>query len=180
MAVTEILGTDSLSSSRVTLNNNFLDLQDEIQDLQALLNPSTNTLTGVDITANSITISGTPGTSTLLEATATSLDVNGPAVLAERLRKTGINGTAAAAGTTSLPTTVAHSTYFIDCSSTYGLTSQLDGTEVTLICAVNGDVDATSIAGATAITMVQNETLTLRYIDTSWYIIGSHCAGITV
>jgi hypothetical protein len=175
MAVTEILGTDSLSSSRVTLNNNFLDVQDEIQDLQALLNPSTNTLSVNEITTGNITINATMGSgiATLLETTTTSLDVDGPTNLKKLIKKTGINGTASLSGTTSLPTTAADSTYFIDCSGTYGLTSQDDGTEVTLICVIDGVVDATSVAGASTINMVQHDTLTLRCINNEWYIISS-------
>jgi hypothetical protein len=181
MAVTEILGTDSLSSSRVTLNNNFLDVQDEIQDLQQLLNPSTNTLSVNDITTGSITINATMGNgiATLLETTTGSLTVYGETDLKQVIKKTGINGSAGTAGTTSLPTTIVDSTYFIDCSGTYALTSQADGTEITLICVDPGTVDATSVSGASAIAMVQHDTLTLRCINGEWYIISSFNCSIS-
>jgi hypothetical protein len=181
MAVTEILGTDSLSSSRVTLNDNFLDLQDEIQDLKALLDPQTNTLTGVDITANSITISGAPGTATLMATTATALTVTGDTDLKGATIKSGAQGTIGA-GITTMPTTLADSTYFVDLASagTLGLnTASSDGTEITLIATTTGNVDATLVAAATSIAMDAGNTLTLRFFVSDWYVIGSHGTIIT-
>ena len=42
--ITEILGTDSVSSSRPTINNNFELLNDELASVTALLNPTTSVL----------------------------------------------------------------------------------------------------------------------------------------
>lgn len=179
MAVTEILGTDSLSSSRVTLNNNFLDLQDEIVDLKALLNPQTNTLSGVDITATSITISGSPGTSVLGDATATTLEVDAETNLKGAIRKTGTS-TSAANLTTTLPVTLADSTYFVDCANQLTLQPGQEGQEITLICGGAGAVQANLVGGATSINMdAVGSTLTIRYFDTTWYIIGSHACTIS-
>jgi len=178
MAVTEILGTDSLSSSRVTLNNNFLDVQDEIQDLQALLNPSTNTLSVNDITTGSITINAalSTGITTLLETTVESLEVDGETNLKKLIKKTGIEGSSGG-GSTTLPATIAHSTYFVDCTNTLSLTNVVaaDGTEITLICTNLGPVSTANnlIAGATSIDMEENGTLTLRCISGTWYIVSS-------
>tara|TARA_Y100000356_G_C11201260_1_gene257843 strand:+ start:158 stop:694 length:537 start_codon:yes stop_codon:yes gene_type:complete len=173
MAVTEILGTDSLSSSRVTINDNFLDVQDEIVDLKALLDPQTNTLSGVDITASSITISGSPGTATLLNTTATSLEVSGETDLQAGIIKSGVQ-----TGVTTLPATLAHSTYFVDLTNQIALVNGQDGQEITLIAESNapGTVDEASVANAaTSITMNSNgSTLTLRCFSNVWYVIGSH------
>ena len=180
MAVTEILGTDSLSSSRVTLNDNFLDLQDELLDLKALLDPQTNTLTGVDITANSLTITGSPGTTTLLATTASSLDVAGNTTLGGAVIKSGTQGAIGAGITGPLPTGPAHSTYFIDLTSQFGLSSGSDGQEIMLIATGNGTVDASSVANTASITMDgQGSTLTLRFFVSDWYIVGSHKCTIT-
>lgn len=180
MAVTEILGTDSLSSSRVTLNNNFLDVQDEIQDLQALLNPSTNQLVVNEITTGNITINPAMGTgiTSLLETTTASLEVDGEINLKQLIKKTGIDGVAGTGGgSTTLPTTLAHSTYFVDCTNTLSLSNVVatDGTEITLICTNLGQVDTGTnlIAGASQIDMEENSTLTLRYINSVWYIVSS-------
>lgn len=192
MAVTEILGTDSLSSSRVTLNNNFLDVQDEIQDLQALLDPSTNKLTVNEITTGNITINATMGSgiATLLETTTTSLEVDGETNLKQLIKKTGIEGSIGTP-TTGLPATLAHSTYFVDLGTTLSLSNVVatDGTEITLISATDdagydplnpttsatANIDVAGIKGPSSIAMYKKgSTLTLRYIDNFWYIIGSY------
>ena len=183
MAVTEILGTDSLSSSRVTINDNFLDVQDEIVDLKGLLNPATNQLTGVDITANSITISGSPGTATLLATTATSLDVTGNTKIDGAVIKAGVQGSFGS-GIPSMPTTLAHSTYFVDCANataqTINLGSGADGQEIMMIATSVGAVDANAIAAATSVDFDgPGSTLTLRFFVSDWYIVGSHKCTIT-
>jgi len=182
MAVTEILGTDSLSSSRVTLNDNFLDLQDELLDLKALLDPQTNTLTGVDITANSLTITGSPGTTTLLATTASSLDVAGNTTLGGAVIKSGTQGTIGAGISGPLPTGPAHSTYFVDLTgpNSFGLSSGSDGQEIMLIATNAGTVDAASVANTASIAMDgPGSTLTLRFFVSDWYIVGSHKCTIT-
>ena len=45
--ITEILGTDSVSSSRPTINSNFELLNDELASVTALLNPVTGVLSGL-------------------------------------------------------------------------------------------------------------------------------------
>ena len=45
--ITEILGTDSVSSSRPVINSNFELLNDELSSITALLDPTTATLTNV-------------------------------------------------------------------------------------------------------------------------------------
>ena len=44
--ITEILGTDSVSSSRPIINSNFELLNDELASVTALLNPTTSALSG--------------------------------------------------------------------------------------------------------------------------------------
>jgi len=56
--ITEILGTDSLSGSRPTINSNFTALNNEIADITALIDPVTSTITGIDsISAQQLTLS---------------------------------------------------------------------------------------------------------------------------
>ena len=184
MAVTEILGTDSLSSSRVTINDNFLDVQDEIVDLKGLLDPATNQLTDVDITAKSITISGSPGTATLLATTATSLDVTGNTKIDGAIIKAGVQGSIGSGGIPQMPTTLAHSTYFVDLANataqTINLGSGADGQEIMMIATSIGAVDANAIAAITSVQMDEiGSTLTLRFFVNSWYVVGSHKCTIT-
>lgn len=176
MAVTEILGTDSLSSSRVTLNDNFNALQDEIVDLKALLNPATNALTGVDATLLSLVVSGA---TTLAATTAASASVTGETSLGGSVIKSGSYQDIATPSAT-LPATLADYNYFVDCSGTLALVAGSEGQEITLVAGATGPVDATSVAAATNIALNSvGSTLTLRYLGTSWYIIGSHDATIS-
>ena len=45
--ITEILGTDSLSSSRITINGNFSSLNNELADVTTLLDTTTSTITNL-------------------------------------------------------------------------------------------------------------------------------------
>ena len=55
--ITEILGTDSVSSSRPTINSNFELLNDELASVIALLNPTTSVLSGLtSATTSALTV----------------------------------------------------------------------------------------------------------------------------
>jgi len=181
MAVTEILGTDSLSSSRITLNDNFTLIEDEITSLKGYLDPTALTLSGVTISTSQITVDGgtaiNASSATFGVATTLSNEVN----ISAGITKDGINGTSSA-GLTSLPVNLFSSTYFVDTASGATplvlSTSTVVGKEITLIATSAGDIEATNVAGAASIAIVQNGTLTLRSDGTSWYIIGSY--GTTI
>jgi hypothetical protein len=177
MAVTEILGTDSLSSSRITLNDNFTSLEDEITNLKGYLDPSALTLSGVTVSTSQLTV----GTSIINASSATvtvATTISANATLGASVIKSGIGGTSTS-GLTSLPASIADSTYFVDATSQIALaSSSVVGQEITLIAQVAGDIEATNIAGATTVTLALNGTLTLRSDGTSWYIISSYGATI--
>lgn len=169
MAVTEILGTDSLSSSRVTLNQNFITLEDEINDIKTYLDPTALTLTGLSVTATALTVSGT---SALSVTTASTITTTGDCEFGAAVIKSGISGSSSS-GVQALTGTFAHSTYFVDATQPVALdASTVAGQEITIIAQVGGDVDGTNIAGSGNVTLAQNGTLTLRSDGTSWYIIG--------
>lgn len=177
MAVTEILGTDSLSSSRITLNDNFTTLEDEVTNLKGYLDPTAATLSGVTVSTSQLTV----GASVLNASSATigvATTISANTTLGASIIKSGISGTSSA-GLTTLPATLAHSTYFVDATAQIALAaSTVVGQEITLIAQVGGNVEATNVAGAASITLAQNGTLTLRSDSTSWYIIGSYGATI--
>jgi len=67
ISVTEILGTDSLSGSRLVLNDNFNVLASEINAMEVYINPTAGTITGLnDLKTDSLRV----GISTIL------LDIN--------------------------------------------------------------------------------------------------------
>lgn len=96
--ITEILGTDSVSSSRPTINSNFELLNDELASVIALINPTTSTLSGLTsaVTA-SLTVSD--GTNLLVVGTAgltvsTDSTFSNNVSFGGRIVKAGVVGTA--------------------------------------------------------------------------------------
>ena len=176
MAVTEILGTDSLSSSRITINDNFLSLEDEIADLKGYLDPTAATLSGVTLSTTQLEVGGSAISNTAATlGVATTINANidmGAAVI-----YSGVSGSASSPLTSNIAT-FAHSTYFVDPTSgvEIGATS-IDGTQITLISTAAGDVTG-AFAGynGTISFTAANETLTLRSINSVWYVIAK-CIG---
>lgn len=181
--ITNIQGTDSLSASRVTLNDNFTAINNELASVTALLDPSTGDLSGVaDAEVETLLVDG--GAAAELAATGNTLTA-----------ATAVNGAIALNGKVSYGSTsvsslpaansFVHSTYLIDFSTAANpvtLNAGDSGQEIMLI-ADGGTVyiDYTNIAGPTVnVELSGNGTLTLRYVGTSWYIVSSFEAIITV
>lgn len=180
--ITTIQGTDSLSASRVTLNDNFTAINDELITVTALLDPVTGNLTGVAAAeVDSVLVDGgsaaefaTSG-NTLTAATAVDGEItfNNAVVYDQEVI------------TTSMPAALGFdaNTYMIDSAATpITLNAGLDGQQITLIANDAAGVQFASIANiagvTTSIDIHQYGTLTLRYIGSSWYILGSFNATI--
>ena len=180
MAVTEILGTDSLSSSRITLNDNFVELQDRIDDISTYLDTTAQTLTGVSISATQITVSGTAG---FLSVETDELTVLASTDMQGGVKRTGVTGSMSN-GVTSILEPYTSNIYFVDgTSGPMALpTSQstTHGTEILLIAANAGThtFDSSNIAGiSTAEFTGQGQIVELRAIDSGngsiwWYVVG--------
>lgn len=193
--ITEILGTDSLSSSRLTINSNFTVINDEIADITALIDPTTNTIAGIDsISAESLTLSTLVGqvSTQILSVDSTvadfnvSTNFNEPVDLKKSVLMSGKLG-AGGSGNGSQSTTPSFSTvstFFADVSFTLPVGS--DGQVVTIISTnssgvtVSGSLSAA--IGATSITLPNvNSSVTLKFFTgntPTWYIIASHDATI--
>lgn len=181
--ITTIQGTDSLSASRQTLNDNFSAIATDLNDIDALLSINNSTLDVTSATIASAAIGGSTLATTGNTFVANS-QFDGKVTL-----NGGIVYDTETIGVAGMPTALAFqsSTYIIDSSATptINLTAATDGQEITLI-AFGGDVtisNATDVAGVTSsINILQNGTLTLRYINTgstsSWYIISSFNTSI--
>lgn len=181
-SITQILGTDSLSSSRIILNDNFTALNSELGDVTTLLNTTAQTLTltglvrGGSLTVNNgtdlFTVTGTDVTSNI----ETSIDANFNV-------KKGITYSVEGSTTavTTLPTANSWeaSTYVMASTSfttNVVLSTAVEGRQITLI-ADGGDIvfDVANIAGeSTPITLVDGKTLTLRYVGSFWYVISKN------
>ena len=176
--ITTILGTDSVSSSRVTLNDNFAAINQELADIALLL----------DVLNETITLSGL--------AKFGSLNVANGKVIANSSALTAAVATtinekftigqsvffSTTTGVTSLPAAGAFNaaTYVLD-GATIGATpvtlnAGLNGQEITLI--VDGgtgtSISVANIAGPSSITIANKGTLTLRYVGAKWYVVSSY------
>ena len=175
-SITTLLATDSLASSRIVLNDNFSALNDELTDVTSLL----------DTTAETITLSGAGQFSVLnvVSGGSNRFVVNGSdivsslphtmedeLILEEALRHSVI------AGATSMPAanSYAATTYVLDATALAGtnvVNAGDAGQEITLIADGGAvTIDPANIAGATAVEINDNGTLTLRFHNNLWYII---------
>lgn len=186
--ITEILGTDSVSSSRPIINSNFELLNDELASVISLLNPTTLTLEGLGSVTTENLIISQAGVNLLsvsnLGATFSTATTFGSSVsLGGSLIKSGVLGSKDAPTTQVTPTSIEAITYFVDVNFT--LPEAVDGQEVTII---NVDSDSKSIlpganvdlaAGSITLDGI-NSTVTLRCFSNTWYVISSQAATVTV
>lgn len=180
--ITEILGTDSVSSSRPIINSNFELLNDELASVTALLNPTTLTLSGIASITTASLVVAVAGTNLFLVNSLgatmnTPATFSGSLTIGESLLKSGVLGSAAVPTTQVTPTSVTATTYFVNANFT--LPEATDGQEVTVI---NVDGDAKSILAAVNVSLADGSvalngtgsTVTLRCFNNIWYVISSH------
>ena len=183
-SITTILGTDSVSSSRIVLNNNFAALNQELSEITGLLNTTAQTLnlTGL-IKGGTLTINN--GTD-LFKVGALLIESNLPHDFNQDVNIKG--------GLVHLPTVITstplvynYTTYLLDVNDFTGevfLPVAKNGQEITLI-STNGiiEINNDNIAGLTdLVTINEGGSLTLRYIQeiTSFIVISSfNCNLVT-
>lgn len=88
ITVTEILGTDSMNNSRVTINNNFKTLAQAVNDLSSVVTPTEIGTFNTAIKGSSITIGSS--NNVIINNNGIHIGTNG-AVLDEELLTTIIN-----------------------------------------------------------------------------------------
>jgi len=201
ITVTEILGTDSISASRLVINDNFNVLKDEINSIETYLDPDAGTIDGLNDLGTAAIKVGPTG-APYLEINATTFDINTDVVLDGLLTITGkfaINNAVAltASATLSLDAASAGDTYVITGAAT-AIAILMDeanpGQEVTFVCAQAGagaigikanigvEYNFGSNTGLAADEVVLNDvgsTVKFKYIEEStgvyvWYIIGGN------
>jgi hypothetical protein len=184
--ITEILGTDSVSSSRPTINSNFELLNDELASVIALINPTVKTLTGLNsAVTKALTVSD--GTNLLVVGSAgltvsTDSTFSNNVSFGGKIVKSGVVGTVSAPTATNNPSEITKGSYFINAQ--FSIPTATDGTEVTLI---NAAAASTAVVagtgaslGATSIALDNlNSTITLRCFENKWYIIGAYACTIS-
>lgn len=189
--ITQILGTDSLSSSRIILNDNFSSLNTGLSSIEALLDTGNQnlTLTG-KVISGELEINN--GGSIKFAVTPTQIINNVESkYTADLLLQKGISYQAGSSPTSLITTQPAvnqydESTYFVDAATitSMSLFAAQEGREVTFI-PVGGDMDLevnganAPIAGYSAavggiITVLEDRAITLRYYGSSWYVISNN------
>jgi hypothetical protein len=182
--ITEILGTDSVSSSRPVINSNFELLNDELATVTGLLDPTTAVLSGLTNTTtqelNVVNGSTLFRVSTAGALIGTAATFSSSASFGGSIVKSGVGGSASAP--VAAPTTIDKSTYFMN--GNYDIPAGADGQEVTLINKSGGAATVTASGvvslGATSISLDgNNSTVTLRCFENVWYVISSYATTIS-
>jgi hypothetical protein len=183
--ITTILGTDSISSSRIVLNDNFTAVNSELTTISGLFNSTYTNLTLTDtVTAAKFYIaSGLSINSTSCTITpATTID--GELKLNNGFKHSW--STAISVAPTSGNYTL--STYQWDAATqgSWTLAAGDSGQEITII-AKNGALtiplagsNIANIGANTNMTVAQDANVTLRYVGSSWYVIGRSITGVSM
>jgi len=171
--ITTILGTDSVSSSRIVINNNFASLNSELLNIAGVLNTTTQalTLTGL-ITGGTLRIYD--GGSNLFKVDSTEIIANLPIKLNQEVTLGKGLIYSIDSNPTTLPIAGAYddTTYVLN-STTFNTTILLasadEGQEITLIADGGSiSIDNSNIIGVAATVIMSNGgSLTLRYIGGS-------------
>lgn len=183
-SITTLLGTDSLASSRIVLNDNFASINDDLIEVRDLLDVSSQTLTLTgDVNAKQLNLKN--GGANLFIVNTSDITASLPFTMEDSLiLGAGLEKSVAAVAAMPTANTYAKSTYVLDASVLTGTNVVADGNagqEVTFIASAGViTIDPTNIAGATAVSITMNGTLTLRFYNGLWYIISYFNSTVTV
>ena len=172
-SITTFLGTDSVSSSRIVLNNNFAALNQELADIAVLLdiNAQTLALTG-EVKGGTLKVNN--GVIDTFKVNSSTAEVNVPITFNQdvTIQKGLMHSVYYNATTLPGANAYEYTTYILDqaaplFANPVSLAPADQGQEITLIA--NGgsiDIDETNISGVTQpIEIVDQGSLTLRWID---------------
>ena len=182
--ITLILGTDSVSSSRVTINDNFANINHDLASIAGVLDTTNETITlagasvfgSLNIASNKFIANSTAVTSAVPVTVNSTFTAN--ADIAYSVRKIG-----PITGTSDLPAANAflHSTYIVDAATINSVNLPIGnvGQEITIIAAGGIlTVQAAHVAGATSISLADKATLTVRFAEGFWNIVSNYMATI--
>jgi len=183
--ITLILGTDSVSSSRVTINDNFSNINAELADIAGVLDTANETITlagaaafgSLNVATNKFIANNTSVTSAVPVIVNETLTAGADVIYS--IRKIG-----PITGTTDLPAAnaFAHATYVIDSSSISNVNLNIgDAGQEIMIVSTGGTltVSATNVSGATTISLLDKGTINVRFAEGFWHIVSAnHLATI--
>lgn len=175
--ITLILGTDSVSSSRVTINDNFSNINAELADIAGVLDTANETITlaGAASFGTLNVASGKLVVNNTSVSTNTALNVGGRLTASADV-KYSIKKIGPLSGTNDLPAANAfsHATYVVDSVAITNATLNVgdDGQEIVIISSGgNLNISTTNISGVTQVTLKDKATLKLRFVDNVWHIV---------
>lgn len=181
-SITTILGTDSVSSSRIVINNNFAALNNELGSIASLLNTTSQTLslTG-EVKGGTLRVNN--GTIDTFNVSLTAIVANVEATFNEAVQLNNALILNIEDNVSVIPTSgYTASTYVLDAttpafSAPILLPAAENGQEIVLI-AEGGSIflDISNIAGVTDnIEIKANGAITLRYSGTTseFYVISA-------
>lgn len=179
-SITTILGTHSLSSSRLTINNNFDNVNEELGLIANVLDTtnSTLTLTGA-VSAGTLSLNN--GSLSTFSVTGSSLESGVESTFKENviLEK---SLQVSFADTANFPAaTPSLGAYEYTGSDPISLGASTSGQLLTIAANVEFTMDLTAalIHGATSITVLQGGSISLMGDNNGkWYIVGSYKATI--
>jgi hypothetical protein len=178
-----VLGTDSISSSRLHLNNNFDSINTELTSLSGLLNTASQNLT---ITGNVNAYNGTFTNNLNVTATTTlggTLNVTG------NVTTNGAISKSVTGPQTTLPTTNGsfnHHTYLMTNTGNLSLSLKngVNGQEIWIVSDANAgncviNQTSSNLFGYSSITLTALASVQLRYVNSGWYVVTVGSAGTT-
>jgi hypothetical protein len=185
-SITTILGTDSVSSSRIVINSNFAALNTDIAEIGTALDPNAGTLqlsglarVGTLTVLNSSNLETFKVTS-ISASTEVPISFNKEVILGDGLMHS-VSGNPTAV--TSLPLTEEYhkTVYILNAASIVNpaLNAADQGQQITFI-ASGGSItfDASVFQGITSVTVSANGSITVIYIGTKFHIVASQRAAI--
>ena len=203
ISVTEILATDSISGSRIVLNDNFNVLATEVNAMEVYFSPSAGTILNLSqLTTNTLTVGTssaklTVGASTISIDAATSVSENftfNGRILRANQAATSVTTTTSLGSTSSYPT---YDLYRVSNSGTGSYTITLfegiKGQTITFVYETSdtGAVEFaagtnTSLVGVTSLSLDgEGQSVTLMAVTDSagtgqdWYVVGGQGYTLT-
>ena len=186
--ITTILGTDSISSSRIVLNDNFTATNSELTTISGLFNA----------TYTNLTLTGTVTSNKFYIASGININSSGCTITPDTIFTGAVKLDNGFKHSWSTPISVAPttgnytlSTYQWDAATTgsWTLAAGDSGQEITIINSAGAGNNLTvplaassiaNIAGVSNMTVAPAANVTLRFIGASWYIMGRSVTGVTL
>ena len=206
ITTTEILGTDSIAGSRIVINDNFSILRDEINSIEAYIDPDAGTIDGLN-SLTTLELRVGPAGNYYLELTGTGFDINSSINLNANLNigglishdSFGLLDEGAFTGTAAVDPTTGFANYSIIHTSTSDFTIELGagnaGQEVSFyVEQIGGGQVIVNAAGTTVFVLDSandkislddiGSSVTMKYVldstnNGAWYIVSTHNVTLT-